>query len=388
MSELHVVLGSGPLGRSVVNELVKRGKAVKVVNRSGQMKDAPQGVIVAPGNVYDAANVRALAQGAAVVYQCAQPEYHEWPEKFPPLIRAVLEGLSGSGARLVVGENLYLYGEVNGPLHEGLPYAAQTRKGKARAQAAEAVLAAHRAGKVRAAIGRGSDFFGPYVLDSLFGERAFYPALAGKAAQMAGSLDAPHTATYVEDFGRPGAGDSGRARRGAGAGLARAERSAAPHPARIRDDGVRGDRPAPEDGRPGAAHDDDRRPVYPRRARDGGDDVRVREAVCGGQPQVRKGIWRDGHADPRGDQKDGGVVSGQPGDHEPAPCCPAGGKKAGLSRVRVIFGSAWRSDFPAPRQRMKPRLLGGSPQPVLHLCDTGRSEVALDISNVSRYYGQ
>ena len=202
MSELHVVLGSGPLGRAVVHELVKRGKAVKVVNRSGQMKDAPQGVIVAPGNVYDAASVRALAQGVAVVYQCAQPEYHEWPEKFPPLIRAVLEGLSGSGARLVVGENLYLYGEVNGPLHEGLPYAAQTRKGKARAQAAEAVLAAHRAGKVRAAIGRGSDFFGPYVLDSLFGERAFYPALAGKAAQMAGSLDAPHTATYVEDFGR------------------------------------------------------------------------------------------------------------------------------------------------------------------------------------------
>ncbi len=52
------------------------------------------------------------------------------------------------------------------------------------------------------AIGRGSDFFGPWVLDSAFGDRVFYPALAGKAASFGGRLDLPHTATYIEDFGR------------------------------------------------------------------------------------------------------------------------------------------------------------------------------------------
>jgi nucleoside-diphosphate-sugar epimerase len=51
-------------------------------------------------------------------------------------------------------------------------------------------------------MGRGSDFFGPWVLDSGFGDRVFYPALAGKGASFGGKLDLPHTATYIEDFGR------------------------------------------------------------------------------------------------------------------------------------------------------------------------------------------
>jgi nucleoside-diphosphate-sugar epimerase len=70
-----------------------------------------------------------------------------------------------------------------------------------RAAMSEAALAAHKAGSVRVAIGRGSDFFGPWALDSAFGGRVFYPALAGKAASFGGRLDQPHTATYIADFG-------------------------------------------------------------------------------------------------------------------------------------------------------------------------------------------
>ena len=202
MSKLHVVLGTGPLGRSVMAELVRRGETVRMVNRRGSLAEAPAGVEIVASDVYDPQAVRAVSAGAAVVYQCAQPGYTEWPAKFPPLLAAVIDGLTGGDAKLVIGENLYLYGEVNGKLHEGLPYAAHTRKGKVRARMAETALAAHRAGKVRVAIGRGSDFFGPWVMGSSVGDRVFYPALAGKTAQLAGDLDAPHTVTYIEDFGR------------------------------------------------------------------------------------------------------------------------------------------------------------------------------------------
>ncbi len=202
MSNLHVVLGAGPLGRAAVNALVKRGLRVRVVSRSGQMKDAPAGVEVVSGDVYHASAVRELTRGALAAYQCAQPPYHEWPQKFPPLQAAIIEGLSGSSVKLILAENLYAYGDANGQvIHEGLPYAAHTRKGKVRAQMAEAALAAHRAGKVRVAIGRGSDFFGPYVREALYGDRALRPVLQGKAAQLAGNIDLPHTATYIEDFG-------------------------------------------------------------------------------------------------------------------------------------------------------------------------------------------
>ncbi|HRI56887.1 MAG TPA: NAD-dependent epimerase/dehydratase family protein, partial [Anaerolineae bacterium] len=203
MSTLHVVFGAGPLGRAVVNELVRRGKTVRVVSRSGKMAEAPQGVELAAGDLYNAAVVRELTQGAAAAYQCAQPHYWEWPQKFPPLQAAIIEGLSGTGTKLVIGENTYMYGDTNGkPLTEDLPYTATTRKGKVRAAMSEAALAAHKAGQVPVTMGRGSDFFGPWVLDSGFGDRVIYPALAGKGASFAGKLDIPHTATYIEDFGR------------------------------------------------------------------------------------------------------------------------------------------------------------------------------------------
>jgi nucleoside-diphosphate-sugar epimerase len=210
MSDLHVVFGAGPLGRSVVEELVRRGKPVRVVSRSGKMAESPLGVELVAADLYDPAAVRALTRGAAVAYQCAQPHYWEWPQKFPPLQAAIIEGLAGANTRLVIAENTYMYGDVNRtnghvnarPLTEELPYAATTRKGQVRAALSEAALDAHRAGTVRVVIGRGSDFFGPWALGSAFGDRVFYPALAGKAASFGGRLDLPHTATYIGDFGR------------------------------------------------------------------------------------------------------------------------------------------------------------------------------------------
>jgi nucleoside-diphosphate-sugar epimerase len=205
MSEkrLYVIFGTGPLGLSVMRELVRRNEKVVMINRSGKAPaDVPPEVSVVAGDAYDPEVTRRLCQGAAVVYQCAQPPYQDWEEKFPPLQTSILEGAASAGAKFIVGDNLYMYGEVDGRIHEGLPYAAKTRKGKTRAAMAEAVLAAHQSGKVCAAIGRGSDFYGEGVLDSTLGERAILPALQGKTASLVGKLDVTHTYTYIEDFGK------------------------------------------------------------------------------------------------------------------------------------------------------------------------------------------
>ena len=102
MLELHVVLGTGAIGRATVEELIKRGKTVRMVNRSGKMVEAPEGVDIVPSDLYDPAKVREVTQGAKVVYQCAQPNYTEWPQKFPPLQQALIDGLTGSSAKLVL----------------------------------------------------------------------------------------------------------------------------------------------------------------------------------------------------------------------------------------------------------------------------------------------
>lgn len=199
-NELHVIFGTGPLGLATMRALVARGKRVRMVNRSGKAT-LPEGVAVARGDAYDAASTRELCAGAAVVYQCAQPAYTAWVRQFPALQAGVLAGAEATGAKLVVAENLYPYGPVERPMTEGMPHAATTRKGRVRAAMSEALLVAHRAGRVRVAIGRGSDFYGPGVLDAAIGERVFFPALAGKAASALGDLDQPHSYTFIDDFG-------------------------------------------------------------------------------------------------------------------------------------------------------------------------------------------
>jgi nucleoside-diphosphate-sugar epimerase len=203
MTELQVILGTGAIGRAIAGELVQRGKRVRMVNRSGKMAETPAGVEVVAANLYDQRAVRELTRGAQVIYHSAQPAYNEWPQKFPPLQKSILDGLTGSGAKLVIVENLYMYGKTNGtPMSEATPFNAHTRKGRTRAAMSEAALSAHREGKLRVTMGRGSDFFGPWGLNSSMGARAFQPLLQDKAAQMLGRTDIPHTNTYLPDFGK------------------------------------------------------------------------------------------------------------------------------------------------------------------------------------------
>ena len=200
--ELHVIFGTGPVGLAVMDELLHRGRQVRLVNRSGRAA-APTGVPIVAGDATDLAFTRQVCAGAAVVYQCTNPPYTEWAERFPPLQAGVLAGAAAAGAKLVSMENVYMYGATGGkPLVESLPYAAQTRKGKVRAEMAEALLAAHQQGTVRVAIARAADFFGPRVRVSAMAERVFPAALAGKAVQVLGNPDLPHTYSYMPDIGK------------------------------------------------------------------------------------------------------------------------------------------------------------------------------------------
>jgi nucleoside-diphosphate-sugar epimerase len=201
MSEQHVVFGTGPLGKWTARELVKLGKQVRMINRSGKAEHLPANIEVVAGDAYDTTQNIALTKGAVAVYQCAQPHYYEWAEKFPALQRAILEAAAANQAKLVVGDNLYMYGNPHGQMiREDSPIAPNTKKGRVRAEMARQVLEAHKAGQVRVAIGRASDFFGPddYSLTGY----AITPAVQGKAANLLGRTDQPHTFTYVADFGK------------------------------------------------------------------------------------------------------------------------------------------------------------------------------------------
>ena len=198
----RVVLGTGAIGRAVAEELVRRGESVRMVNQSGKMQRTPEGVELVATNLYHPDLVRLVTKGAKVVYQASQPRYHEWVKKFPLLQKSIIDGLAGSNTKLVIVENVYMYGDTHGkPMTEDMPYNAHTRKGRVRAELSQAAFAAHKEGRVRVTAARGGNFFGPWGIDSTMGGRVFYPLLRGKSAQLIGRIDVPHTHTYLKDFG-------------------------------------------------------------------------------------------------------------------------------------------------------------------------------------------
>jgi nucleoside-diphosphate-sugar epimerase/mannose-6-phosphate isomerase-like protein (cupin superfamily) len=198
---MDVIFGFGQVGQALARELAGRGRKVRVVSRSGAgpLLDGVDHVV---GDASRPAFCRAVCTGADVVYLCLNAPYDRWAEELPPLQEAVLAGAEAASSKLVVLENLYMYGPHDGPLTESLPHAATDAKGVTRSKMSEALLAAHRSGRVRVAIGRASDFFGPGALASQLGERAFAPLVAGKTVQMIGDPDALHSYAYIPDVAR------------------------------------------------------------------------------------------------------------------------------------------------------------------------------------------
>ena len=159
---LHVVIGKGPAGVATTRLLAQRGHQVRVISRTGGTSH---------GSVEHHAldvttrtdQVISLTAGANAIYNCGGPPYHRWTSDWPPFAEALLDAAEKAGAVLVLTGNLYAYGPTYGPMTEDLPLAAQTSKGRVRAQVWQTALQRHQDGRVRVVEARSSDFIGPDV---------------------------------------------------------------------------------------------------------------------------------------------------------------------------------------------------------------------------------
>jgi len=199
-NQLHVVFGTGQVGQTLANRLAADGYNVRAASRHRPTGLSDQ-VDWRAVDASDPAAASEAAQGASVIYQCLNPPYTTWPTQFPPLQRGALTAAESAGALLVSLENVYAYGPTGGvPMTEAHELSATTVKGRTRATMTRELLAASESGRVRIAIGRASDFFGPGVTESSLGERVFAHALAGKPADFIGDPTLAHTYSYVPDI--------------------------------------------------------------------------------------------------------------------------------------------------------------------------------------------
>lgn len=200
MSQLHVIFGSGQIGEPLAQRLLAQGHRVRVVRNASS--GALAGAEVVKGDLSDAASVRAAAAGATAVYHCANPPYFAkiWNELLPKWTANLIAGAGAAKARLVVLDNVYAFGELQGrALNEDAPMRPSSKKGEIRVRVSQQLMDAHARGDVRVVIGRGADFWGPRGTQTYFGDQ-FWPAvLAGKPARTLGDWSTLHTYHYIPD---------------------------------------------------------------------------------------------------------------------------------------------------------------------------------------------
>lgn len=205
---LHVIAGTGPVGLATAAELVSRGEQVVMVSRSGKSRyqnlvteEVNRNVQHKSVDITDSDALTKAARGAVALYNCASPNYTNWPTDWPPMANALLTAAQHTGAVLATASNLYQYGPNSGVMSESTPANAIDIKGKVRQQMWLDALEAHRAGKVRITEVRASDYVGPGAIETAYGgERSIKPILAGKPVRPLGNPDTPHSWTFLPDF--------------------------------------------------------------------------------------------------------------------------------------------------------------------------------------------
>lgn len=198
----NIVFGTGPLAWWVMQTLIEKGEQVALASRSGKIdKPLPDNVAIHACDATVPDEVTKVCKGADAVYFCAMPPYTNWPDLFPPLVVGFLKGVAKTEAKIIFGDNLYLYGSTQGTsISEIVAHDATGHKGRTREYVARQFMAAHEREDNLVTIGRASDFFGPHTINAMLGEMFFKPALSGKTVNLLGDIDLPHTFSYIKDF--------------------------------------------------------------------------------------------------------------------------------------------------------------------------------------------
>ena len=205
MSKIALFGAAGAIGNSIAAALRANQQAYRVVGRSREALQRdfgsdPQAEIVT-WNPDDPASVISAAQGIdTIIYLVGVPYDHF--ELHPQLMRKTLDGAIAAGVpRLLLIGTVYPYGLAQtNPVREDHPRNPHTFKGRMRKEQEDLLLAADAGGKIRGAVLRLPDFYGPGV-DKSFLHMIFVAAARGTRAQVIGPIDTPHEYVFVPDAG-------------------------------------------------------------------------------------------------------------------------------------------------------------------------------------------
>lgn len=198
---MQTILGAnGTIGSLLAKELTAYTNKIRLVSRNPVAVNPSDELF--PADLSDPAIVEKAVAGSSVVYLLVGFEYKlkVWQEKWPRLMRAVIDACIRHQAKLVFFDNIYLYdaGAI-GHMTEESPVHPPSRKGEVRHRIASMLMEEVKAGKLQGLIARSADFYGPKNEKSFLNEVVYKNFKKGKKANWFMNADKIHSFTYTPD---------------------------------------------------------------------------------------------------------------------------------------------------------------------------------------------
>jgi nucleoside-diphosphate-sugar epimerase len=196
---------AGAIGQSIAAAFRQAGRPYRVVGRSREPLTQSFGhdplAEIVTWNPDEPGSVRAAAHGIDTIVYLVGVNYWQF-ELHPPLMAKTLAGAVAEGVeRLLLIGTVYPYGRARTDrVREDHPREPHTFKGKMRKAQEDLLLEADAAGRIKGAVLRLPDFYGPNVDKSLL-YGAFVAATTRGVANLIGPLVKPHEFVFVPDVG-------------------------------------------------------------------------------------------------------------------------------------------------------------------------------------------
>ncbi len=203
--EYLVTGATGGIGYSVVNELLERGHAARILvrnrNKANRLFKENPLLSIVEGDVKNSGALKEAARGTRVLFHGVNYPYNMWEKNMEEVTGNIIEAAAASRATILFPGNVYNFGIPDMPIKEDTPPNPIARKGEIRVGLEKMLQEAAVQDRCRVIIVRAADFWGPNIINGLM-DPNFVNPLKKKGFRWVGKTDIPHQLTYTPDLAK------------------------------------------------------------------------------------------------------------------------------------------------------------------------------------------
>lgn len=201
---MQTILGAGgPIADELARELHRNFTTdIRLVSRRPKQVNGTDELVAA--DLMDPASTERAVAGSSIAYLTVGLPMDSalWEERFPVMMRNVIDACKAQGTKLVFFDNTYMYPGTPAAQTESTRFAPGGRKGWVRAEIVTMLLEEMAAGTIEALIGRAPEFYGPGKTKSWSNMLVFDRIRAGKRPLVPVSATTKRSLIWTPDASR------------------------------------------------------------------------------------------------------------------------------------------------------------------------------------------